>query len=156
MVEFAGVTPDAILDVGRARPQLSVAPDSWIPIADVYELGDELVIEIELPGSQNDTITTNVVTDEATIESQQAFHIVVEGHREPVRDATERFHNERWQGGFARLFRVPVAYDESKVKADYNDGLLRIAVAKKPDQSLQLTPILEQLPKNVARKPGKV
>jgi HSP20 family molecular chaperone IbpA len=69
---------------------------------------------------------------------------------------TERFHNERWQGGFARLFRVPIAYDESKVSAAYNDGLLRIAVAKKPDKSLQLTTILEQLPKSIARKSGKV
>lgn len=156
MVEFEGFNPDAILDVGRARPQLSLDPDSWMPTADVYELGDELVIEIELPGSQNDTITTRVVGDEATVESQQVFHVVVEGRRDPVRDVTERFHNERWQGGFARLFRVPIAYDESKVSAAYNDGLLRIAVAKKPDKSLQLTTILEQLPESIARKSGKV
>jgi HSP20 family protein len=154
MIELAGFKPNAILDVGRARPQISVAPDSWIPIADVYEVGDELVIEIELSGCQNETITTKVVKDEETTRDERVFYITVEGRRYPVPNVTERFHNERWQGNFARLFRVPVTYDDQKVTAAYNDGLVRITIAKRPDKSFHVTSILEQLPKRNTRKSG--
>lgn len=154
MIELAGFKPNAILDVGRARPQISVAPDSWIPTADVYEVGDELVIEIELSGCQNETITTKVVRDEATTRDERVFYITVEGRRDPLPNVTERFHNERWQGNFARLFRVPVTYDDEKVTAAYNDGLVRITIAKRPDESFHVTSILEQLPKGNRRKSG--
>jgi HSP20 family protein len=152
MIELAGLKSNAILDVGRARPQLSVVPDSWIPIADVYELDDELVIEIELSGCQNETITTKVVKDEATTEHERVFYITVEGRRDPVANVTERFHNERWQGNFARLFRVPVTYDDERVTAAYNDGLLRITMPKRQDESFHVTNILEQVPNRNARK----
>jgi HSP20 family protein len=154
MIELAGFKPNAILDVGRARPQISVAPDSWIPTADVCEVGDELVIEIELSGCQNETITTKVVRDEATTRDERVFYIAVEGRRDPLPNVTERFHNERWQGNFARLFRVPVTYDDEKVTAAYNDGLVRITIAKRPDESFHVTSILEQLPKRNRRKSG--
>jgi HSP20 family molecular chaperone IbpA len=156
MIEFVGFKPADILDVGRARPQLSAPPSSWTPTTDVYELGDELVIEIELPGSQNDKIKTNVIKDEATIKTEQVFHIMVEGRRDPLPNVMERFHNERWQGNFARLFRVPVAYDDKKISVVYDDGLLRITVAKKPDPSFQLTTILDQIPKTPAGKLEKL
>jgi HSP20 family protein len=156
MIELSGFKPNAILDVGRARPQISAAPDSWIPTADVYEVDDELVIEIELSGCQNETITTKVVKDEATMRDWQVFFVMVEGQRDPIAHATERFHNERWQGKFARIFRVPTTYDEERVLAGYNDGLLRINIPKKPDDSLQVTNILEQnIPEQLERSNRK-
>jgi HSP20 family molecular chaperone IbpA len=151
MIESTGHTPDGILDVGRARPQLSVAPNSWSPIADVYEVGDELVIEVELSGCQNETITTKVVRDQAGSRGEGVFYISVEGRRDPVPNATERFHNERWQGNFARLFRVPSTYDDQNVTAAYSDGLLRIAVAKGRGESFQEKTILDHLPKRTKR-----
>jgi len=152
MIDTAGLNPHLILDVGRARPRLSTAPDSWIPTADVYEVGDELVIEIELSGCQNQTLTTKVVRDEEVARDEGVFYISVEGRREPLASATERFHNERWQGNFARLFRVPIAYDDENVDAAYSDGLLRITVARKPDESFQEVNILEMIPRNPAEK----
>ena len=122
MIEVAGLKPNAILDVGRARPRLSAAPGSWIPTADVYELDDDLVIEIELSGCESETITTKVVKDEETARHEQVFYIAVEGRRDPVPNVTERFHNERWQGNFGRLFRVPIVYDDENVAAAYRDG----------------------------------
>ena len=93
----------------RADPTVGCPPLTF------NELGDELVIEIELPGSQNDMITTRgVVGDEATVESQQVFHVVVEGRRDPVRGRDGALPQRAMAGGFARLFRVPIAYDESK------------------------------------------
>jgi HSP20 family molecular chaperone IbpA len=97
---------------------------------------------------------TKVVKDEATTRDERVFYITVEGRRYPVPNVTERFHNERWQGNFARLFRVPVTYDDEKVTAAYNDGLVRITIAKRPDEPFHVTSILEQLPKRNRRKSG--
>jgi HSP20 family molecular chaperone IbpA len=152
MIDVAGLKPNAILDVGSARPRLSIAPDSWTPTADVYELDDDLVIEIELSGCEGELITTKVVKDEEAARHERVFYIGVEGRRDPVPGVTERFHNERWQGNFARLFRVPVAYDDENINAAYSDGLLRITVARKPDDSFQETTIFKQLR---ARPAGK-
>jgi HSP20 family protein len=147
MTELAGFQPNAILDVGRSRPQISVAPESWIPTADAYAVDDVLVIEMELSGCEDQTITTKVVKDETTMQDEQVFFVTVEGQRDPTAHATERFHNERWQGKFARIFRVPTTYDDDQVDARYNDGLLRITIAQKPNYSFQVTNIFEQLPK---------
>lgn len=50
------------------------------------------------------------------------------------------------------LFRVPTTYDDGKVTAAYNDGLLRITIGKRPDESFHATSVLEQVPKRNTRK----
>ena len=135
MITFQGLTPNALVDVASAQaPTIAVKPGAWTPVADAYELDDQCVIEIELPGCQSSNITVKVVNDEISVVGK-AFYVVVEGRREIVPNATWRFHNERWQGDFGRIFRVPDSYDPATAGSSYIDGLLRIYIPKKPSKS---------------------
>ena len=44
----------------------------------------------------------------------------------------ENYHRvERAYGGFSRSFSIPATVDEEKIRADYKDGILKIALPKK-------------------------
>jgi HSP20 family protein len=44
----------------------------------------------------------------------------------------DNYHRiERSYGGFSRAFTIPTIVDEDKIRADYRDGILKIALPKK-------------------------
>lgn len=92
--------------------------DTWMPVADAYELPDALEICLELPGLRLEQIDLRVEGDE----------LVVSGERELGREGDgERFHRvERAYGKFARRFHLPSTVDREAVAATYRDGLLRV------------------------------
>jgi HSP20 family protein len=48
------------------------------------------------------------------------------------RNSQENYHRiERSYGGFSRAFTIPTIVDEDKIRADYRDGILKIALPKK-------------------------
>jgi HSP20 family protein len=155
MINFQGVSPKTVVDLGVARPTIALKPSAWRPIADVYESKDHLVIEIELAGCKGDTVTAKVVQDQipGLVQLDAVFYVVVEGQRAIVPNVSRRFHNERWQGDFARLFRIPAGYDADKAESAYDDGLLRVTIPKKPAQFPQISTILSQKAKAIKQKP---
>ena len=53
------------------------------------------------------------------------------GERRPAATGSPIFHRlERRYGPFARGFRFPEEVDPDRIKADFNDGLLRLEVPK--------------------------
>lgn len=101
------------------------APDTWVPVCDVYETERALVICLELPGVEQHAIDVRLEGDE----------LVVAGERERQRGGSgEQFHRvERSFGKFARRFRLPSSAERSAVEASYRHGVLRVVVGKKED-----------------------
>jgi HSP20 family molecular chaperone IbpA len=141
MITFSGITPKTIVDIGSARSTVALKPRSWTPVADVYEMEDQLVIEVELPGSRNDTFATKITHDRVAVPHSEhaTTYVIVEGRRDIVPNTSRRFHNERWQGDFARLFVIPPEYDASRADLAYDDGLLRIRIPKRPSSAVTTT-----------------
>jgi len=98
---------------------------AWIPAVDVWETETELVYALDLPGVPQDAISVEL--DEGAL--------TVTATRERSREVSdERFYrSERRTGTFSRTIAVPQGVDESKITADYRDGVLEIRVAK-PEQ----------------------
>jgi HSP20 family protein len=98
---------------------------TWIPALDVWETESELVYALDLPGVAQDAISVEL--DEGAL--------TVSATRERSREISdERFYRaERRTGTFSRTIAVPQAVDESKIAADYRDGVLEIRVPK-PEQ----------------------
>jgi len=97
---------------------------SFTPAVDVQENDKELRIDVELPGINPDTVELTVENNVLTIRGDK--------RSERKEDDTEnRFHViERTYGSFMRSFQLPMGLDESKIEADYNDGVLAVHIPK--------------------------
>jgi HSP20 family protein len=95
---------------------------SWVPALDVWETDDELVYAFDLPGVPEEKISLELQDDTLTVSASR------EQTAELERDRFYRF--ERRFGSFSRAVGLPQGTDESKVKAEYRDGVLEVRVAK--------------------------
>ena len=94
----------------------------WIPLADVYETKDDLVVSLELPGVREKEVSVSITGDLLTVRGERKFET------EANRDAFHRV--ERAYGRFERSIALPVPVQTDKVKATYRDGLLEIKLPK--------------------------
>lgn len=99
---------------------------SWVPALDVWETENELVYAFDLPGILEDKISLEVADETLTVTAE----------REKVaRETGDRFFRfERRYGTFTRAVGLPQGVDESKITADYKDGVLEIHVPKPEEQ----------------------
>jgi HSP20 family protein len=96
--------------------------NAWMPLADAWELDDEFVVTLEVPG-----------VDEADLRIDlDGEDLVVRGERRSPELRGESYHRmERIHGTFARTFRLTSPVDFEKVSAELKDGILRIELPKK-------------------------
>jgi HSP20 family protein len=99
---------------------------SWVPALDVWETETELVYAFDLPGIPEDKISLEVSDETLTVSAE----------REKVTEESgDRFYRfERRYGTFSRAVGLPQGVDESKITADYKDGVLEIRVPKPEEQ----------------------
>ena len=103
-----------------------VARESAAPIkVDVVEKTDAFVVRAEVPGVGKDEI-------QVTIEGNQVT-IAAEVKREVDAKEGERvLRTERYYGSVYRSFTLPADLDESASTAKYDNGVLELTLAKKP------------------------
>jgi HSP20 family protein len=95
---------------------------SWTPLADVYETADAFVVQMELPGIDEDDVEIHVAGDQLLVRGERRAEAGVR---------PERFHRmERSHGSFSRVFTLTQDVDPSRVKAQFADGLLRLELPK--------------------------
>jgi len=100
------------------------------PAVNVWEHGDELYAEAEVPGLKSEDIEVSVMGNELTIKGRRG-----DGNQE----GTSYHRRERGVGEFTRVLRLPVEVDSDKVQAALRDGVLTMT-----------------LPKTAAAKPRKI
>jgi HSP20 family protein len=95
---------------------------AWVPAVDVWETDKEVVYAFDVPGIPDDKISIELEDNALTIS----------GERERTHEVSdERFYRfERRFGSFSRTIGLPQNVKEDQVKADYNDGVLEVRVAK--------------------------
>lgn len=94
----------------------------WTPAADIYETETSYLIAMDLPGIDRDALEIDV--DEN--------RLMVRGMR-PISESKQH-RAERPRGKFLRTFSVPGSVDQSKIGADYKDGVLQIRLPKRSEQ----------------------
>jgi HSP20 family protein len=98
-------------------------PRGFLPATDVFETENEVVIELDVPGVHPENLSAEVVDGQ----------LVVTGERAPSEGAVRRYRSERWQGRFVRTFSVPRGVDGGAIKAQYDNGVLRLSLPKAED-----------------------
>ena len=106
-------------------PEEALATSQFAPPVDVYEDDSKLSIKMDVPGI--DAKDLNIRTDGnlLTVSGERKFE---------DEEKKENFRRvEREYGAFSRSFTLPASADTDKISADFENGTLRIDIAKRPD-----------------------
>jgi len=98
---------------------------SWVPTADVWETEQEVVYAFDLPGIPEDKISVELDSNTLTVSAEREREEKVEDGR--------YFRFERRFGTFTRTIGLPQGVTEEQIKAEYENGVLELHVAK-PEQ----------------------
>jgi len=107
----------------RLAPQREMAADFW-PQVDVTETGKEIKVSAEIPGVEPKDIDVSVEDGMLTIKGEKKYE----------REEKEKgqYRMERGYGSFERAIELPAEVDESKAKAEFKKGVLRLTLPKRP------------------------
>ncbi|NBD73726.1 Hsp20 family protein [Patescibacteria group bacterium] len=90
---------------------------------DVYEDGDNLVAEMNLPGIDPEKVDVEVEDN----------YLRIAGRREEVNEKKEKSHyaKEIRRGSFERAIALPDLVDQEGTTAEYDGGVLKVVMPKK-------------------------
>ena len=113
---------DNLLDLDAGNK----ARGSWIPIADIVENDDALVVTVELPG---------VACSDLVISTHGGDVILTGEKSRPPMSSTVRAHvAERAYGRFRRVIHLGVPVNTHRAEAVLSEGTLRIRFPKVPNR----------------------
>jgi len=114
---------------GASAPR-ALVPARAFPALNVWEDGDNLFAEAELPGVASEDVDVSVVGNELTLKGRRVVS---------AEEGVAYHRRERGVGEFTRVVRLPVDVNADKVEATLTNGVLTI-----------------KLPKSEAAKPRKI
>jgi len=93
-----------------------------MPVLDMYETKDDLILNFELPGVREKDVSLSITGDLLTLKGERSFN-------EELKDGND-YHVERVYGKFERTVRLPMPVQADRVKATYRDGVLEVRLPK--------------------------
>ena len=112
--------PGSAQSAGQAKEVMTVA--DWSPTVDISETEAEYAIKAELPEVKKEDVKVTVEDGVLTLQGER---------KQEKEEKGKKYHRvERSYGRFVRSFTLPDSVDESKVKAEYADGVLHLHLPK--------------------------
>jgi HSP20 family protein len=94
----------------------------WAPVVDIQETETEYLVKADLPEVEKKDVQVTVQEGVLTIQGER---------NQEKEEKGKKFHRiERSYGTFLRTFTVPEDAEETKVTADFKDGVLRVHLPK--------------------------
>jgi len=112
---------------GVSRAELAASKDAmtvfdWSPTVDIVETPEEFQIKVELPEVKKEEVKVSVDGGVLRIEGER---------KQEKEEKGKKYHRiERSYGSFLRTFTLPDNVDETKVQADFKDGMLNVRLRK--------------------------
>ena len=103
----------------EAMPERSRDIPQVVPLVDIYENDDEILLFADMPGVYKNDITINI--DNGTLS--------LEGIRKTQKNGAVQWE-EFGDAEFQRTFSVPQTIDVAKVNAEMKEGVLRLHLPK--------------------------
>ncbi|MCS7250584.1 MAG: Hsp20/alpha crystallin family protein [candidate division WOR-3 bacterium] len=114
---------------GRRRRMPAMA-EEFVPLIDMYEKGNDIIVEAEIPGLEKEDLSVTVSENSLTIKG--------EIKKEKEVKEKDYYLCERSYGSFSRTIELPTEVDSEKAKASYKNGILKITLPKKqPEKKLE-------------------
>jgi HSP20 family protein len=109
---------------GRGEDK-DLAPSTWAPSVDIYETENELVLTAEVPGIAEKDIEIRIEDNTLQLRGERKFEKEAK---------EENYHRiERSYGAFYRAFTLPNSIDPESIKAEHENGVLRITMPKRQE-----------------------
>ena len=112
-------------DYGRPSQDELTASGSFVPAVDVYEDEHKVTLKLEVPGVKQDDLDVQVENNTLTIRGERKFE------KEEKEENFQRI--ERRYGSFSRSFTLPNTIDTDSVNANYENGVLKVELAKREE-----------------------
>ena len=94
----------------------------FMPLVDIYETEKEYLIKLDLPEVGKEEVKVFVEDGVLTIQGER---------KKEKEEKGKKFHRiERSFGTFLRTFTVPPDADDTKIDAEFKEGLLRVHLPK--------------------------
>jgi HSP20 family protein len=118
---------DRFFNQGESPDESAVVTSQWVPRVDIREETERFVILADLPGV--DPQQVEVLMDKGILS--------IKGERKnETAEQTSRFSRiERRYGSFHRRFALPDTADADGITAKGHNGVLEIAIPKKPEST---------------------
>ncbi len=105
--------------------QDEVLRGAWSPSVDIFENKNEIVLEAELPGMSAEDVNISIENNVLTLHGERRFE---------KKDEGDNFHRvERSYGSFTRSFTLPPTVSSENANAEFNNGVLRLTLAKREE-----------------------
>jgi HSP20 family protein len=115
---------------GRPFPALSEEPTQWLPAIDLKEVDGEFVLTGEFPGVTEKDINVDIDQNTLTLRGEK------KSEREEEKENGGRWHLiERSYGSFQRSFTLPASVDASRIKAEFDNGVLTVHMPKRKESA---------------------
>jgi HSP20 family protein len=106
-------------------PEEALTTTNYAPPVDIYEDEHNITLKIDVPGIDEKDIDVRIEGNTLTVHGERKIE---------KEEKEENFRRvERQYGEFTRSFTLPSSLDTGQVNANYNNGVLKIALAKKAD-----------------------
>jgi HSP20 family protein len=107
------------------EPEEALTTTSFAPPVDIYEDEHNITLKLEVPGIDEKDIDVRIDNNTFTVHGERKIE---------KEEKEENFRRvERQYGSFTRSFTLPSSVDVGLVSADYNQGVLKIKLAKKAE-----------------------
>jgi len=101
-----------------------IRQSGFIPAIDMYEKGNNLVVETQVPGIDPEKVDVSVEDNVLILKGSS--------QRKSEVDEKNYYRREVSSGSFYRSLPLPVKVEGDKAQAVYEDGLLKIIIPKTP------------------------
>src|SRR5580704_1646103 len=112
-------------EFNRGQSDETVSTAAFVPAVDIYEDEHKIVLKLEVPGINQEDLDVRLENNTLTVRGERKFE---------KEEKEENFHRiERRYGTFYRAFSLPTTVDTENVKAEYEAGVLKLELKKKPE-----------------------
>jgi len=109
----------------------NIANKLWVPRTNILDEGDNLRVEVELPGVKIDEVRVALMRNILVISPAKPIP------QFPVEKGLPLQHESHF-GYFYRQLLIPETVDSKKISAEFEDGILRIVVPKSSDDGQKI------------------
>jgi len=106
---------------------------TWAPAMELQDIGEALVLRAQIPGVDANDVDIQV--------AKQSVAISGEYRQEHKAEEQGYFKSEFRYGKFNRTVKLPVAIDNTQVKADYTNGVLTLTLPKHAEVRTQVVKV---------------
>lgn len=130
-------------------PELRVPTLATSLATDVYEKDSQVVVEMNLPGVNPDSLDI-IVEDN---------YVHITGNREETKEEEHKnyYYKEIQRGSFERTVRLPAPIKKEKTEASFEDGILTITLPKLEEKITKVKVSTRKKPaKKIEKKPRTI